>query len=138
MTIVKNKPFFVNNLFDELFNAVPEFENSSKLTNAVNIHETNQGYHIEMNVPGRKKEDFKIQLEKGLLSISYEKLDETKTESYKTLKREFSFESFKRSFTLDSNIDSEKIEAKYENGILLIFLPKKEEVKVFPKQINIS
>ncbi len=91
-----------------------------------------------MNAPGRKKEDFKIQLEKGILSISFQKEAEIENKNYKTLKREFSFESFKRSFTIDNNIDSEKIEAKYDNGILKFFLPKKEEVKVLAKQIIIS
>lgn len=138
MTIVKNKSIFVNNLFDELFNSVPEYENWSKLTNEVNIHESNEGYSIEMNAPGRKKEDFKIQLEKGILSINFQKGAEIENKNYKTLKREFSFESFKRSFTIDNNIDSEKIEAKYDNGILKFFLPKKEEVKVLAKQIIIS
>ncbi|MBS4042585.1 MAG: Hsp20/alpha crystallin family protein [Chitinophagaceae bacterium] len=138
MTIVKHKPLFMNNLLDDFFNTLPVTENWNKLTTAVNIHETKEGYHLEMNAAGRKKEDFKIELEKGLLTISYDKKDEKETSNYKTLKREFSFESFKRSFTVDNNIDAEKIEAKYENGILLIFLPKKEEVKVFPKQITVS
>jgi HSP20 family protein len=138
MTIVKHKPFFVNNLFDDLLSTMPELNHLNKLTSAVNIHETKEGYHIEMIAAGRKKEDFKIELEKGTLTISYDKKEEPNNESYKTLKREFSFESFKRSFTIDNNIDVEKIEAKYENGILLVFLPKKEEVKIFPKQITIS
>ncbi len=138
MTIVKHKPFFVNNLLDDLLNTMPELNYLNKLAIAVNIHETKDGFHLEMNAAGRAKEDFKIQLEKGTLTISYNKKEEVKDESYKTLKREFSFESFKRSFTIDSNIDVEKIEAKYENGILLIYLAKKEEVKNSPKQISIS
>lgn len=138
MTILKHKPIFVNNLFDDLLNTMPELNHWNKLTSAVNIHETIDGYHIEMNAAGRKKEDFIIQLEKGILTISYEKKEEVKDESYKILKKEFSFESFKRSFTIDSNIDTEKIEAKYENGILLVYLPKKEELKNSPKQISIS
>ncbi len=117
---------------------MPELNYLNKLAIAVNIHETKDGFHLEMNAAGRAKEDFKIQLEKGTLTISYNKKEEVKDESYKTLKREFSFESFKRSFTIDSNIEAEKIEAKYEKGILLIYLPKKEEVKNSPKQISIS
>lgn len=128
----------MNNLLDDLLNTMPELNYLNKLAIAVNIHETKDGFHLEMNAAGRAKEDFKIQLEKGTLTISYNKKEEVKDESYKTLKREFSFESFKRSFTIDSNIDVEKIEAKYENGILLIYLAKKEEVKNSPKQISIS
>lgn len=138
MTIVKHKPLFVNNLFDDLLSTMPELNHWNKLTSAVNIHESKDGYHIEVNAAGRSKEDFKIQLEKGTLTISYDKKEEAKDETYKTLKREFSFESFTRSFTIDNNIDVEKIAAKYENGILLVYLPKKEEVKIFPKQISIS
>lgn len=138
MTIVKHKPFFVNNLLDDLFHTMPELNYLNKLASAVNIYETKDGFHLEMNAAGRAKENFKIQLEKGTLTISYDKKEEVKDESYKTLKREFSFESFKRSFSIDSNIDAENIEAKYENGILLIYLPKKEEVKKIPKQISIS
>lgn len=128
----------MNNLLDDLLNTMPELNYLNKLAIAVNIHETKDGFHLEMNAAGRAKEDFKIQLEKGTLTISYNKKEEVKDESYKTLKREFSFESFKRSFTIDSNIEAEKIEAKYEKGILLIYLPKKEEVKNSPKQISIS
>lgn len=137
MTIVKHKPAFVNNLFDEFFNSFPVANDWTRTATAVNIHETKDGYHLELNAPGRKKEDFKIQLEKGILEISFEKKEEKETKDYITIKREFGFESFKRSFTLDSNINTEKIEAKYENGILLIFLPKKDEVKVQAKEINI-
>lgn len=138
MTIVKHKPLFVNNLIDDLFSTMPEINHWNKLTTAVNIHETKDGYHIELNAAGRAKEDFKIQLEKGTLTISYEKKEDAKDESYKTLKREFSIDSFKRSFSIENHIDSDKIEAKYENGILLVYLPKKEEVKNSPKQISIS
>jgi HSP20 family protein len=104
---------------------------------AVNIHETKSGFHIELNAPGRNKEGFKINLEKGLLTISYEKTEETEDKGYKTLRREFSTKSFKRTFNIDDNINIDGIQAKYENGLLNVFLPKKEEVKVQAKEINI-
>ena len=104
----------------------------------VNIHETTDGYHLEVSAPGRSKEDFKLALENGLLTISFEKKEEAKTEEYKTIRKEFSFRSFKRSFTLDDRIDSEGIQAKYENGVLKLYLPKKEQTKESAKQINVQ
>lgn len=86
MTIVKHKPFFVNNLLDDLFHTMPELNYLNKLASAVNIYETKDGFHLEMNAAGRAKENFKIQLEKGTLTISYDKKEEVKDESYKTLK----------------------------------------------------
>ena len=137
MTIVKQKPVFINNLFDDFFSHLPpqtEWNNSST---AVNIHESNDGFTVELNASGRNKEDFKINAEKGILTISYEKKEETENKDYKTLRREFSLQSFKRSFNLDDNINIDRIQAKYENGVLSVFLPKKEEEKVQPKEISI-
>jgi HSP20 family protein len=104
----------------------------------VNIHETKDAYHLELNVPGREKEDFTINVDKGLLTIGYEKKQEQKSEGYKTVRREFSFESFKRSFTIDEKIDANNIQAKYENGLLKLHLPKKEEHKQEAKQIPVQ
>lgn len=137
MTIVKHKPVFINNLFDEFFNNLPSQTERNGFSTAVNIHETPEGFHVELNAPARKKEDFKISADKGLLTISYEKKEETEQKDYKTLRREFSINSFKRTFNLDDNINVDAIQAKYENGVLTVFLPKKDEVKVQPKEINI-
>ncbi len=142
MTIVKHNPVAFSNLFDELLNNFPatnwgkDFANSWSVA-PVNIHETNEGYHIELNAPGRNKEDFKINVENGLLTISFEKKEETENKDYKTVRREFSFESFKRSFSIDEKVNADAIQAKYENGVLKLYLPKKEEVKIAPKQITI-
>lgn len=105
---------------------------------AANVFETPTAYHLELNAPGRNKEDFKVNLEKDLLTISYEKQAEPKAEDVKTIRQEFSAKQFKRSFTLDDKVDVSNIQAKYENGILKIELPKKEQVKDEPKQITIS
>jgi HSP20 family protein len=91
-----------------------------------------------MNVPGRNKEDFQIAVEKNLLTISYEMKTEQKQDDKKVLRREFSYQSFKRTFSLDDQINSQAIEAKYENGVLKLWLPKKEEVKETVKQITVS
>lgn len=123
---------------DNLFNELPVAKNTSMNFPAVNIYETNEQYNLELNVPGRKKEDFKITLEKEILTISFEKSEEKKEENQKVIKREFVIPSFKRSFTLDEKINAEEIKAKYENGILYLALPKKEEVKVLPKEITVN
>ena len=104
----------------------------------VNIHETTEAYHLELAAPGRSKEDFKLSVDNGQLTIAFEKKEETKTEDYKTIRKEFSFKSFKRSFNLDDRIDANGIQAKYENGVLKLLLPKKEQVKESAKQISIQ
>src|SRR5579871_2051904 len=131
----------INNVFDELFNEFPAF--SGREWNnwnfpPVNIHETKDAYHLELSVPGRAKEDFKINVDNKLLTVSYEKKEEKKQEDYKTVKREFSYRSFKRSFNLDENVDANNIQAKYENGLLKLFVPKKEQEKASSKQITIE
>lgn len=143
MTLVKvnNRPF--GNIFSDLLNEFPvaarSFGQEIFAFPQTNIHETPDGYHLELNVPGRSKEDFKIQVEQGLLTISFDKKEESvQTDDYKTIRREFDFKSFKRSFSVDEKIDVEGIQAKYENGILKLLLPKKEESKQSTRQINIA
>ncbi|WP_026770029.1 Hsp20/alpha crystallin family protein [Asinibacterium sp. OR53] len=143
MTLVKHHPAaHFTNLFDEFFGNHPvnwgRDVQTAFSTPKVNIHETADAYHVELNAPGRNKEDFKIDVENGLLTISYEKKTETENKEYKTIRKEFSYQSFKRSFNLDENINADAIQAKYENGVLKLLLPKKEEVKTAPKQITIS
>lgn len=142
MTFVKfnNHPVrkTIDTVFDELFNNLPSTWSESSNAPAANIHEDKTGFHIELSAPGLSKEDFNVNIEKDLLTISYEKKEENKSEEYKTVKREFSQRSFKRSFSLNDQVDTDSIQAKYENGILKLFLPKKEEVKPSSKQINIQ
>ncbi len=144
MTLVKfnnrPQPKAFNFLFDELLNEFPSVYTKERNTNLppVNISETKDAYLLEMNVPGRNKEDFRVNIEKGLLTISFEKKEEAKNEDIIPIRKEFGFQNFKRSFTLDEKVDVEKIEAKYENGLLKFHLPKHEEVKQSPKQISIQ
>ena len=108
---------------------------------SVNIKETDKEFMLELAVPGMKKDDFKIELHKDVLTISSEQKEEKDTKQDKEgyTRREFSYHSFARSFTLPENIDTKKIEAKYDNGILSLKLPKADEAKVNPrKQISIS
>lgn len=130
----------LNSFFDEFFNELPAFGKTvnNLFTPAANIIETADAYHVELNVPGRNKEDFSITVDKGLLTISYEKKEETKNEDLKVVRKEFSFQSFKRSFSLDDKINAEAIQAKYENGLLKLLLPKLTEEKQPVKKISIQ
>jgi HSP20 family protein len=103
---------------------------------AVNIKETKEDFVVEVAAPGMKKEDFKIELDNNLLVISSEKEEqnEEKKEGDFT-RREFSYQSFKRSFTLPKTIEDSKIGAHYNDGVLRITLPKKEEAKEKPRKL---
>jgi HSP20 family protein len=130
-----------SNLIERLFDTelMPSMRSDMNLP-AVNINETKDEFKIEVAAPGLKKEDFKINLDNNVLTISSEK-EESKEENDENIRRrEFSYSSFMRSFQLpEQEVDSEKIQAKYENGILKIELPKKEEAKKRkePKKIAI-
>ncbi|HRI21562.1 MAG TPA: Hsp20/alpha crystallin family protein [Panacibacter sp.] len=140
MTLVKHNYKSTNDLLNEFFNQIPSAWGKETGLNIppVNIHETGDAFHLELLAPGLKKEDFKVNLEKGMLTISYEQKSEVENKDYKTHRREFNFTSFKRSFNVDDKINADSIVAKYDNGILKLLLPKKEEVKVTPKEISIQ
>jgi HSP20 family protein len=141
MTTLKfNQPTLktLDSFLDNLLNDLPVTKNASMNFPAVNICETTDNYELEFNVPGRKKEDFKITVDKNILTVSFEKNEENKEENKQFIKREFITQSFKRSFSLDEKINADDINAKYENGILFLTLPKKEEVKVLPKEISVK
>ena len=108
---------------------------------AVNVKENNNEFLIDVAAPGLSKDDFKINYDNGHLTISSERQDSKKEKNdEKITRREFSYQSFQRSFTVaETVIDSEKISASYESGILHIALPKREEVKPKPaKEIRIK
>ena len=146
MTLVKvNNP--INRSFDglmnELFNELPISFGKSLREDVlhfppVNILEQNDLYHIELSAPGMDKADFNVKLDGKTLTISSEKKEEKKQENEKMIRKEFSYRSFKRSFTVDEKIDAANISARYENGILKLDLPKKEEVKNVAKDITIQ
>ena len=105
----------------------------------VNIRESDDAFIVEMAVPGLKKSDFQLNLEKQNLSISMERKEENERQEERFTRREFGYSSFKRTFTLPETVDDEKINASYEQGILSILLPKKEEAKQKPaRSIEIS
>jgi HSP20 family protein len=130
-----------DSVVDDFFNSIPGLWNDgySGINLApVNIYETAEGFQLEVSVPGINKEDIKVNVEKGLLTISYDKKEENKSEGSKTIRREFSSRSFKRSFTVAEEINADAVQAKYENGILKLLLPKKEQVKETPKQVVVQ
>jgi HSP20 family protein len=130
-----------NSLLDEFLNDIPVKwgkDWNGAYVPPVNIHETNEAFHLEMNAPGRDKEAFKISIEENVLTISFEKKEEKEIADYKTIRREYSFESFTRSFNLGEEVSADNIQAKYENGVLKLYLPKKPVVKESAKQINIQ
>jgi HSP20 family protein len=101
---------------------------------AVNINETTRDFNLEFAAPGFKKEDFKINLDENVLTISGEKEEEKNQENKRFTRKEYSFNSFSRSFTLPETVNGENIDAKYNNGILKLSIPKKEDTKILPKK----
>ncbi|SFO00258.1 HSP20 family protein [Bizionia echini] len=113
--------------------------NSGMSLPKVNIKENADAFEVEMAVPGLKKSDFKIDVDNKVLSISTETKEDNKHEEPNYTRREFGYASFKRTFTLPESVDDEKINANYNDGILSILLPKKEEAKQKPSRtIEIS
>ena len=144
MTFVKlnNQPKNFDGLMKDLFNEIPASFGKTLREDVfgfppVNIFESSDAYHLEVSSPGLEKTDFSITLEGAILTISSGQKEEVKDPAIKSIRKEFSNKAFKRSFTLDEKIDASTIIAKYENGILKVDLPKKEEIKVDSKQINI-
>lgn len=124
--------------FDSFFTDAPAKNVNHSYSPLVNVTETPDQYELVFMVPGRKKEDFKIKVEQDILTISFEQKEQASDENRKELRKEFSLRSFERSFTLDETMDADSINARYDNGLLTITLPKKEEVKVIPKEIAVS
>lgn len=146
MTYVKVNNGFVKSIdgmIKDLFNEFPSAVSKTVREDVlhfppVNIIDTPASYKVEMAAPGFEKNDFKVNLEANVLTISTETKEEIPSETDKVIRREFSLKAFKRSFTIDEKIDTENISAKYENGILTLTLPKKEVVKPAAKSINIQ
>lgn len=146
MTLVKvnnpiNKSF--DGLMNELFNDLPISFGKSLREDVLhfppaNIVEKTGFYQIELAAPGMEKADFNVKLDGRILTISTEKKTEAATENEKMIRKEFGYKAFKRSFTLDERIDATNISARYENGILKLELPKKEEIKNSAKEITIQ
>jgi len=149
MTLTKRADLFprMTSLFDDFFAndnrnwGLNNFSATNTTLPAVNIKETAETYEVEMASPGMNKEDFKIELDGNQLTISSEKetRDEDKEENRYT-RREYSYQSFQRVFQLPKDVvDADKIQARYENGVLHLVIPKREEAKQRPpRMIQIS
>ena len=119
--------FFRNNFFGDMLDNESGFS-----TPAVNIVEGAENYTIEVAAPGLTKNDFKINLDHNVLTISSSKENKKEEKEGKYTRQEFSYASFSRSFTLPESIETDKISANYKDGILYVSVPKKEEAKVKP------
>jgi HSP20 family protein len=149
MTIVKRNGSLQNHfptLFDDFLNrdifnwGLSNFSNTNTTIPAVNIKETGDNYEVEVAAPGMTKKDFKVLLEGNALTISSEStMQNEPNEASRYISREFSYQAFSRTFTLQKDVvDTEKIQAKYEDGVLHLLIPKMEEVKQKqPKLIEI-
>lgn len=135
-------PAFFDDVFaSDLFNwNNNNFSSTSTTVPSVNILETHENFEVELAAPGMKKEDFKVELSGNTLTISSNKKHEQKEQREGYTRKEFSYQSFQRSFTLPKDVvDEDKIVAQYENGLLHLTIPKKEEAKKkAPRLIEIS
>jgi HSP20 family protein len=131
------RPFYLSNLFDNTF--FPVVQSSSNSIPAVNIREDEKNYNLELAVPGIDKKDLKIDINEDVLTISSEVKQENEEEKNGYKRKEFSYSSFARTFYIPENVNREKIEAAYKDGILTVSLPKQEEDKSkITRQINIA
>ncbi|HET9745136.1 MAG TPA: Hsp20/alpha crystallin family protein [Chitinophagaceae bacterium] len=106
----------------------------------VNLRETDKSYEMSLIAPGLKKEDFKLNVTNELLTISYEQKAEQNSENKEErwLRKEYRMQSFSRSFSLDDSVDTDHIAASYDNGILHLTLPKKENARRISKTIDVK
>lgn len=138
MTLIKKSNELFPTFFDDFFGRDLFFNNDLSRTQtmpSVNIIENADAFEVEMAAPGMNKNDFKIELDNQNLTISYEKKEEENKQEKQYTKREFYYQAFQRSFTLPQTVESEKIKAKYNDGILTLLIPKKEEAKQKPSRL---
>ena len=138
--LVKKHSNYLPSLISDFWgeNLFPAVGQDWNLTPAVNISENDQEFNIEVAAPGLEKENFKVNVEKNILEISAEKKDESEVRNKKYLTKEFSYREFRRTFSLPSYVDAEKIRATHKDGVLTIEIPKKEEQVNPKKQIVIA
>jgi HSP20 family protein len=146
MKLARRNENYYPSIFDRFFNdglmdwETSNFSSTNTSLPAVNVKETNNEFVIELAAPGMSKKDFKINFQNNVLTISSEKKEEKDEKKENYTRKEFSYQSFQRSFTVPENsVIGDKIGAKYDDGVLNIILPKREEVKPQPmREIKIS
>lgn len=129
---------FVNSVFDNLFNDSFITDRLVTRVPAVNITETEDAFAIELAAPGLKKSDFKINVDKNIISIAVDKVEEADVKDKLYSKKEYSYTSFSRSFTLPETVDYSNIDASYEDGILNVKIGKKEEAIIAKRLIEVK
>jgi HSP20 family protein len=141
MTLIRwHRPTGLSDMFQNFFDSdFNEFFGRRLSDPAANIIENQDSFQLDLAAPGMKKDDFKINLENNILTISSEVEDEKQQEGKNYSRKEFYYGSFSRSFTLPKIVDLDKIQADYSDGILKVVLPKKEESKLeIKKEIKIA
>ncbi len=133
---VNRTPF--NEVFDSFFNDSFLHDRYTTKVPSVNIAETDNDFHIELAVPGLKKDEIKINLEKNQLIVSAESKNENVEEGKKYSRKEFNYSSFKRTFNLPEDADFSKINADYVDGILKIDVAKREEARHQSREIKLG
>lgn len=123
-----------NNLFNDFFEEISKFEKN--FNPSLSLKENDDKYVLEMELPGVKKEDIKIEVNKNILTVSGKKEEKNKEENSKFIVRESSFGEFSRSVNLGDNVDLENIEANMKDGELILTIPKKETKEI--KKIEIK
>ncbi len=137
MNLVRKQTPFFPSLMDDFLH--PEWNlsmpTSASTLPAVNIKELESQFEIELAIPGKTKKDFEIEMEEGVLSISSSHEEEKTQETGTYTRREFSYNSFRRSFSIPESVDPAKIDANYTEGVLRITLPKRDEALPQPKKL---
>ena len=137
MNLIKRNTVPFPSIIDELLKPdwLGGIQNFNTNVPAVNIKETDTSFGIELAAPGKKKEDFNIEIDHNVLTISSENKSEKEETEGKYTRKEFSYSSFRRAFTLPETVNTENINATYENGVLHVALPKREEALPKPKRL---
>jgi len=128
-----------NDVFDSIFNDTFFNDRMVARVPAANISESENNFHVELAAPGLKKEDFKLSLDRNVLNISVEQRGEDNNNNQRNYsKREYSYSSWVRSFTLPESANADNIDASYADGVLKIDIAKREEAKLVRRQIEIK
>ncbi len=135
MNLISNKTKYIPSILDDFISLDWNYNRHTISVPAVNIKELDTHFEIELAIPGKDKNDFEIEIEDGLLSISSSFNQEDKSDNSKSARIEFDYDSFKRTFIIPESVDSSKIEATYKGGILKISLSKRDEALPEPKKL---